>query len=805
MTIPSSAIILDDLWTLSWRPTGEVYNASVSSWSFQWTALTDSGAGATPGARAEATTFVNGSTLFLYGGFGTGAIATPSAAKLGFLNDLWSLDLSTATWTLQSGSSTPIYSQTSWTKPKKTAVTESLASLPALAGASAFVQNRNTPKAYVVIANGYSFATTYNYTIFLNLTTFNTTFVAPRSAPAGRAGALMYPSLYTNYALQYGGYTASGAPLTDVTWVETSSGTWSYICDTTFCAKFPTVSWCEICLYVAPTENYSGLKNAYFAYVNSSSIGESAISLGGQTRAVTSWVTANWTTVRSPDLPHVTLPTNYCSQPNPSPSSPYVFQCVGNAWEAANVCTKCSLALNITSGSPVQISGDFAPEELQMTTQDCTFLNISGTLSVSNVTGAVVLSEARYLELAMAANTCVPFVQSAGIKDSTFNSTPTVYLQAKNRTVIIDACTTRTLASSAWILNQTTGGRTTLDVSLSWTERVSESSECQKAPTGSHTNVVLLVLLVLAAAVLVLLVLIAIIWKHNSIKNFFFKSSREKEASEKAEQSTVKNEEAINSYEMDASHPHSTDLSAPRSTTKLVTSTSAIPPRVAIAPIPVATIYSISSSSPRGHSQDTPREASHGEGGVVLDMTPVRTPGKNPLPPHLSPPSVQQPSDSLNMVAHQAEPLKLPQRPYPKSGIASAGSTPRRPYPHGSAQTPLRNAKSMTPRAQPSSSPIISRGGPSNEMSHPHVPAGVPLTDSDAQSTTKKAAAGSGPIAPLKASDENSTRPRSASVHTPKSYPAGAKSDVDYESGLGSLESSMQNDDDPFIPDMSHV
>lgn len=822
MTIPASAIFLDDFWTLSWKPTGETYNESVSSWTFQWTKLSGSAAAVLPGARAEATTFVNGSKLFLYGGFGTGAAAASSATKGGFLNDIWSYDLLTNLWTLRSGSTTPIYTQSAWQTPSKTGVSQALPTLPALAGVTSYVRNQDTVNASVLLTNGYAFATSYDYTIFLNLTSFNATFLLPRSTVTGRAGAILYRSLVTDFALQYGGYAANGAPLTDLTWLDTLSGSSTYICDTAFCAKYASVSWCQSCLYLAPTDNYSGLRFAAFASVNSSTLGLSAVALGGQARAsvngVNSWVTANWTTIRSPDLPRATLPTNYCSQPNPSPSSPYVFQCIGNTWAATNVCTKCSLALNITSGAPVQVAGDFAPEELQMTTTNCNFLNVSGTASVSNITGSVILTEERFEELARSHAASVPFVQSAGIRDSTFNSTPTVYTLSANRTVVVDACTARTLTSSAWVVNQTGDGRATLGVSLEWTEsRISNAADCMVTPTGSHTNLVLLILLVLAAAVIVLLALIAVIWKHNSIKNFVkgrFHASDKNRASGAALKTDTANASPTNSYEMDATPPHSTEVIPPRSTTKLVIPPSTAP-RVAIAPLPVAAIYAAPSISPREFSQTTPKGSAERDGTVVLELTPVKygPPGVNPLPPSSSraPPSMD-PIDSDETAIPQDDSFKPPQRPFTKAGGARAGSTPRRAYHKTPPPMPIRNSKSMTPRAQPTSSPIISRAsGPARDNfandSHPSVAPqpGTYATDSDTTSNSKRAGSGLGPLVSAKPSHGSSSRGRSASAHTPKSYPAGAKSDIDYESGLGSLESSMQNDDDPFVPDLSHV
>lgn len=822
MTIPSSAIFLDDFWTLSWKPTGEAYNESVSSWTFQWTKLSGSRTATLPGARAEATTFLNGSKLFLYGGFGTGAAAVSSATNGGFLNDLWSFDLSTNTWNLRSGSTTPIYTQVAWQSPNKTGVAQALPSLPALAGASSYVRDQDTSNASVLLTNGYAFKNSYDYTIFLNLTSFNATFIQPRYTAAGRAGAILYRSLVTDFALQYGGYTESGYPLTDLTWLDTTSGSSTYICDTAFCAKYATVSWCASCLYLAPTDNYSGLRFAAFASVNSSTLGLSAVALGGQARAsvsgVNSWVTANWTTIRSPDLPRAVLPPNYCSQPNPSPSSPYVFQCIGNTWAATNVCTKCSLALNITSGAPVQVAGDFAPEELQMTTTDCNFLNVSGTASVSNITGSVIFTEEWFESLARSHAASVPFVQSAGIRDSTFNSTPTVYTLGRNRTVVVDACTARTLTSSAWVVNQTDDGRATLGVSLGWTEtRISDAADCGVAPSGSRTNLVLLILLVLAAVVIILLALIVVIWKHNSIKNFVkahFHTSSKCSAGAAANVSESANAAHTDSYEMEMSRAHSTEVIPPRSTTKLVIPPSTAP-RVAIAPLPVAAIYAAPSNSPREFSHNTPKGSAERDGTVVLDMTPAKygPPGINPLPPSSA--RSQQPTgpvDSSESAIPQDDSFKPPQRPFTKAGGARAGSTPRRAYHKTPPPMPIRNSKSMTPRAQPSSSPIISRAsGPVRDNfandSHPSVApqASVPYaTDSDTTSNSKRAGSGLGPL-PARPSHGSASRGRSASAHTPKSYPAGAKSDIDYESGLGSLESSMQNDDDPFVPDLSHV
>ena len=812
MTIPTSAVFLDDFWMLTWRPTGEPYNASTTSWLFQWTPLTANYGSAHPGARAESTTFVNGSRLFLYGGFGTGSSATTSSTSSGFLNDVWSYDLTTSTWQLLSGSSSPIYSPTAWQRPKKTATVEALSSLPALAGAAAYVRNPSSTHIIVVFSGGYAFGNPYGYTTFYNLSSSTATFISPRNPPPGRAGAILYPSIYSGYALQYGGYSASGSPLTDLTWLETTTGVWTYVCDTSFCSKYPGVSWCSMCLSIVPTDNYSGLRFASYSHTNSS-LGLSVVALGGQTRTVIgtpSWVTANWTTVRAPDLPRVALPINYCTQPNPAPSSPYVFQCVGNSWVSSDICRNCSLSLNITSGVPVQIAGDFAPGELSMVIQDCTFLNVSGTMSVANVTGSVFLTDLRYQELARDAATSIPFVQSASIRETTLNSTPVVYTVAQNRTVIVDSCQARTLSSTAWILNRTASGRATLDVSLTWNSvRISDSADCDSKfdnKSKDRTKLVLLILLLVAAALLLLIAAGVIVWKHERIKKFVKSRMHHvdaEEASEAASKVDAPNPSPAVSYELDSLNPPPLTEAPPRSTTKLVIPP-AYAPRVAIAPLPVAAIYSAASNTSPRELSDAPKTPTNGDETVVLDVTPAK--GATSKAPIFSSPPTQLAPDSTDAEASipRGDSFRPPQRPFTKAGGARAGSTPRRAPP----PMPLRNAKSMTPRAQPTSSPIISRNGLARDaFAEPQAP--VPSFQPGINPLPpKKTTVDTGPI--IKPPNASPPRGRSSasSANTPKSFPPGAKMDIDYESGLGSLESSMQNDendDNPYIPDFSHV
>ena len=503
-------------------------DASQSTWNLAWNLMYDTESGSKraatpkPGPRAESATWVVSNRLYLFGGFGTGG-AKGNGRPRGYLNDVWYYDLDTKKWNLEAGSTTPVVSATAFKREdedSENGVIVPIASLPAMSGSAAYLR---TEPAWlpttVVLVGGQRYGWLTNATYFLDLSTgaYNASVLYSTSPPKERVGGLLYPSAADpSFALYYGGFTASN-PLLDLNLLDTVSGTWSYICDSSFCANNPHIPWCVACLAALPTKAYTGgLRYASFFSVNSTNL-PSQVTYGGQTFSPTDthWTMANWTVISGSELEYPNIPEHYCPQPNPNPQVPWSFQCVVDTWEASNLCPSCPIELTLSAGEPIRISGNWTPNAVYITFQQGSLLNISGTFSMLNMMADLDMAQSDFDELARNSVSRVTLFESAQI-DSLDVALPPNFSTSMLSKSFVSGCTMRTVDSHpTWTTpvtsNSSSGtGRESLGVAIQW--KTANIPDCTtNAPTSKKSANLAIIIPVSAAGGVVLIVGVALV------------------------------------------------------------------------------------------------------------------------------------------------------------------------------------------------------------------------------------------------------------------------------------------------------
>jgi hypothetical protein len=508
------------------------------------------------------------SSLFLYGGYGAGSNTSVGAPR-GYYNDVWRYDVLMGTWGRVHGRSEPFrtlaefqlstpltsasaaaldtcraqsanqaemvqvkagVARESEKTDAPTADPESMTPslwLAPLSGASAYLRQASANGAWpatVVVAGGQGFEIGSNTTFFLDAVRYNASRVIPSNPPRVRVGALLYAPLWGVIAIaQYGGFNQQSSSLFDLQALGLYTGTWSFICDSSFCADHTDIAWCQTCLNLMPTDDYvNGLRFASWLVTNTSS-GPSRVIIGGRTRASPQsnlWFPAPWTVARGTALPRPILPSTFCSQPNPSPTRPSDFQCIGDTWRATNLCLHCATALNLTNGEPIQILGDWAPSSLTLTLQPGSLLNVSGSLSLLNLTADMPINDENFEALARAATGRISVLEAATVScPSILAGTPNVSAVGRS---FIDGCTKSTFFSSSWSPGRTLSDRRTVDIILNWKiEIMPECAEPEPLKQFKGRSLPLIVSLSVIAVFLLALAAIFIFIRFDRLKSFF--------------------------------------------------------------------------------------------------------------------------------------------------------------------------------------------------------------------------------------------------------------------------------------------
>lgn len=783
-----------------------------------------------------------------------------------FFGDVWSFNVKTAQWKhLGGGSSVGKTVLSDWPKDRGRSYLAHLDTpLPPLAGASAIVKSGggggfSTPTALVVGGWAFSSSSTFNFSLFIEIATLNASYILPYNTPPARAGAVLWPWAATpSMIVLYGGYSQNGSPKTDL-YLMSATWAWTAVCDALFCATHQSLIWCAPCLVSVPANAPYGLRYATYIAANSS-LGNSGVVLGGEARAlyleattlspeddqgedddddnnddkqrrrefrgvsategspdvspkaspnakqpphavpvmpdIPKWLSsANWTVTKSPALPYPDLPTQYCVQPNPAPNTPHYFQCVGDSWAATASCIKCTLSISIASGAPAFIDGDFAPSRLSLTVQDGTYLNISGAASIANTSGSIILSHQHFTNLAREGATSLPFIASNLMIDQpTLVGQPSIATPPYMKKSVTINCQKKTLTGSKWVINA--NGIPGVTVALKWTSEPDYVTH--GCPSSKKSNRTLIIAITCSVAGLLLIALLVLaVWKRKVMAKHF---KGYLEGSPKAEKAQSGASEATGAHAVELE-----DLKSGGETQMLSSGAGANE---------FGENRSLDASNTLFDENTAAEVSSNPWAGTTGE---VQSAARPPVPILASPLAFGAAlASSTRPLASSTSSSSSNQRKAhsPKSRISdhirASSATPQKPAPAPITHSPLKNAKSVTPRFANGASV------------HAHPPTFVPnefASPSDSNTTTfppptHDINATNGnvysdwptmpPATILVAGAAGTSAPTPSA--TPKSSLVGRSFELDYESGLGSFDSSDEfRDDNSYVPDLSDV